>query len=71
MNDNCVINYFDIFNLFKLGYWIVFVKTTVNNILPNIEFIRIVWNSGMCRGTYIRKYELLSTLVCWRIKHRI
>lgn len=71
MNDNYVINYFDICNLFKLGYWIVFVKIIVNNILLNIEFIRIVWNSGICRGTYIRKYELLFILVCWRIKYRI
>lgn len=63
--NNYVIDYFDIFKLFNLEEnWIIFVKTTVNNILPNITFIRIADNSGMCRGMYPRKYEILSCLVC-------
>ena len=43
MINNYVINYFDILKLSHLEeHWIIFIKITVNNILPNIEFIRIV-----------------------------
>lgn len=43
MINKYIIDYFEILKLSNLEeYWIIFNKTTVNNILPNIEFIRIV-----------------------------